>query len=311
MKIIVTGGAGFIGSNLVEALIAEGHSVFIVDNLSTGKRENVPEKTKLFKVDITNKDQLAVVFEKTKPEAVFHLAAQASVNNSVNNPAFDVLVNVIGTINLVELAKKYRVKNFIFSSTGGAIYGDGAKRPTPESAKADPLTPYGMDKLQAEKFINFLSTNTTFKPVILRYSNVYGPRQDPLGEAGVIAIFTAKMLRNEPVEIFGDGEQTRDFVYVDDVVRANLLALDYPRLGVFNIGTAQETSINKICKILKKEIGYTKKIKHSERRSGEQRNSSLSIKRAHLKLGWKPKVGLEEGIKKTVEWMGKKITERV
>jgi len=301
MKILVTGGAGFIGSNLSEALIEEGHEVVIVDNLSTGKKENLPKGAKLFEVDITQKAKLEEVFAKAKPEAVFHLAAQASVNRSVKDPAFDVKVNVIGTINLLDLCAKHEVKRFVFSSTGGAIYGDDAPRPTPETADERPLTPYGMDKLQAEKFVEFLCRNTATKPVILRYANVYGPKQDPLGEAGVVAIFTALMLAHEPVTIYGDGEQTRDFVYVSDVVKANLTALTADSGGTFNIGSGVESSVNDVARILKMATGSNSQIEHDAPKV-EQRHSLLDNRKATLELDWKPEIGLEEGLQKTVGW---------
>lgn len=299
--ILVTGGAGFIGSNLAEALVEEGHEVVIVDNLSTGRKENIPQKAKFFEVDITQKNKLEEVFTEVKPEAVFHLAAQASVNNSIKDPVLDVKVNVIGTINLLDLSGEHEVKHFIFSSTGGAIYGDDAPRPTPETANANPLTPYGIDKHQAEKFIEFYSKNAPFKTVILRYANVYGPKQDPLGEAGVVAIFTAKMLSGEPVTIYGDGEQSRDFVYVGDVVRANLLALSAQSGGVYNIGSGVETSVNDVAGILKTATGSKSEIKHDSPRV-EQRNSLLDNRKATLELDWKPEIILEEGLKKTVRW---------
>lgn len=304
MKILVTGGAGFIGSNLSEALIADGHEVIIVDNLLTGKKENIPTKAKLREVDITQKSNLAEVFEKVKPEAVFHLAAQASVNKSVEDPTLDVRVNVVGTINLLDLCRKYEVTNFIFSSTGGAIYGDDAPRPTPESADAKPLTPYGIDKLHAERFIEFYANNAPFKTTVLRYANVYGPKQDPLGEAGVVAIFTAKMLSGESVTIHGDGEQTRDFVYVGDVVRANLAALHGGSGGTFNIGSGIESSVNDVAQTLKIATGSKSEILHDEPKI-EQRHSLLDNRKATLELDWKPEVSLEEGLKRTVDYFKK------
>lgn len=303
-KILVTGGAGFVGSNLSEALVEEGHEVVIVDNLSTGKKENIPAKAKLHEVDITQKSNLAEVFEKVKPEAVFHLAAQASVNRSVEDPGLDVKVNVIGTINLLDLCAKHEVKHFIFSSTGGAIYGDDAPRPTDESADARPLTPYGIDKLHAERFIEFYSKNAPFKTVVLRYANVYGPKQDPLGEAGVVAIFTAKMLSGESVTIHGDGEQTRDFVYVGDVVRANLAALGTKSGGTFNIGSGIESSVNDVAQTLKTATGSKSEISHDEPKI-EQKHSLLDNRKATLELDWKPEVALEQGLGKTVDYFKK------
>jgi len=301
---LVTGGAGFIGSNLAEVLIQEGHKVVIVDNLSTGKKENIPQKAMFFEIDITQRNKLEEVFAKIKPDTVFHLAAQASVNRSVEDPVLDVKVNVTGTINLLDLSRRYEVKNFIFSSTGGAIYGDDAPRPTPETANVNPLTPYGIDKFQAEKFIEFFSQNAPFKSIILRYANVYGPKQDPLGEAGVVAIFTVKMLSGEPVTIYGDGEQTRDFVYVGDVVKANLNALGLKSDGTFNIGSGVEKSVNEVAQILKVTTGSKSEIIHGDPKI-EQRHSLLDNRKATLELDWKPEVALEEGLKKTVDYFKK------
>lgn len=299
MKILVTGGAGFIGSNLVDTLIKAGHNVFVVDNLSTGNKLNLNKRAKFYETDICDKIELQKIFDIEKPETIFHLAAQANVSASVKDPAFDIKVNVIGTINLLELCRDFSVKKFVFSSTGGAIYGENAPRPTPETAKEYPLTPYGMDKLQAEKYIEFFAKNFEMKPVILRYANVYGPRQNSHGEAGVIAIFTAKMLANESYQLYGDGEQTRDFVYVSDVVDANLKALEFSSTGIFNIGSGKETSINEITGILKKitQTSVEPTIKPAKL---EQRCSCLDSSLAQKTLDWHPTISIEEGMKKTV-----------
>lgn len=301
MKILVTGGAGFIGSNLADGLIAAGHDVFVVDNLSTGDKSNLNTNAKFYETDICDKPELKNIFEIEKPEVVFHLAAQASVSMSVDNPALDVNVNVIGTINLLELCRDFAVKKFIFSSTGGAIYGDKASRPTAETAEEKPLTPYGMDKLQAERFIEFFAADSQTKPVVLRYANVYGPRQNPHGEAGVIAIFTAKMLANENYKLYGDGEQTRDFVYVSDVVEANLKALEYDHKGTFNIGLGKETTINDVTRILR-DATQTSIEPTREPAKLEQRHSCLDSSLAQETLGWQPKTGIEEGLRQTVEF---------
>jgi UDP-glucose 4-epimerase len=299
MKVLVTGGAGFIGSNLVDTLIKAGHNVFVVDNLSTGNKLNLNKRAKFYETDICDKIELQKIFDIEKPETIFHLAAQANVSASVKDPAFDIKVNVIGTINLLELCRDFSVKKFVFSSTGGAIYGENAPRPTPETAKEYPLTPYGMDKLQAEKYIEFFAKNFEMKPVILRYANVYGPRQNSHGEAGVIAIFTAKMLANESYQLYGDGEQTRDFVYVSDVVDANLKALEFSSTGIFNIGSGKETSINEITGILKKitQTSVEPTIKPAKL---EQRCSCLDSSLAQKTLDWHPTISIEEGMKKTV-----------
>jgi len=299
MKVLVTGGAGFIGSNLVDTLIKAGHNVFVVDNLSTGNKLNLNKRAKFYETDICDKIELQKIFDIEKPETIFHLAAQANVSASVKDPAFDIKVNVIGTINLLELCRDFSVKKFVFSSTGGAIYGENAPRPTPETAKEYPLTPYGMDKLQAEKYIEFFAKNFEMKPVILRYANVYGPRQNSHGEAGVIAIFTAKMLANESYQLYGDGEQTRDFVYVSDVVDANLKALEFSSTGIFNIGSGKETSINEITGILKK-ITQTSVAPTIKPAKLEQRCSCLDSSLAQKTLDWHPTISIEEGMKKTV-----------
>lgn len=305
-KILVTGGAGFIGSNLVDALIEAGHEVAVIDNLSTGQRENLNAEAKFFEIDITDKQGVDKVFGEFTPDAMFHLAAQASVIVSSENPAKDVEVNVIGTINLLEACEKYKVQKFIFSSTGGAIYGDDAPRPTTEEAEERPISPYGMDKLSAEKYIAFFAKRANMTAVCLRYANVYGPRQNSKGEAGVVAIFTDKMLKGETVSIYGDGSHTRDYVYVGDVVQANLKALAFEKSETYNIGTGEETSVNQIIEMLKKETDSKSEITNTPYKADEQAASSLSAQKAGLELDWIPATPLEEGIKKTVEWFKNK-----
>ncbi|OQA51814.1 MAG: UDP-glucose 4-epimerase [candidate division WS2 bacterium ADurb.Bin280] len=301
-KIIVTGGAGFIGSNLVDALIKENHEVTVIDNLSTGSRENLNSKATFFETDITDYQALEEIFEKFRPETIFHLAAQASVIVSCQNPAKDVEVNVIGTINLLQLAEKFEVKKFIFSSTGGAIYGDDAPRPTTEDAKERPASPYGMDKLSAERYIEFFAKRSSMTASCLRYANVYGPRQNSKGEAGVIAIFIDRMLKNEPVHVYGDGSHTRDYVFVSDVVKANLKAIEVDKGGTYNIGTGKETTVNEIVEALREEISTDSEIINTPYKSEEQAASSLDAKKALNDLGWAPTIELEEGMKKVVEW---------
>ncbi len=305
MKILVSGGAGFIGSNLVDALIEKNHEVSVVDNLSTGNRDNVNEQAKFFEEDITNANKLGKIFSETKPEVIFHLAAQASVIVSAKDPAFDIETNVIGTVNLLMAAKKYKVKKFIFSSTGGAIYGDKAERPTTEMAEADPVSPYGIDKMFAEKFIKYFS-GEGLQSVILRYANVFGPRQNPKGEAGIVAIFTDCMIRDERLDVFGDGTHTRDFVYVTDVVAANLMAMDSDVCDTFNIGTGCETSVNEIVKILQELSGSKSEIVHIDYKAKEQEHSSLDASKIKESLGWEPKVTLKDGLQKTIEWFKEK-----
>lgn len=301
-RILLTGGAGFIGSNLVDELIKDGNEVAVVDNLSTGLKENINKKADFFEIDITNKTALKEVFEKVKPEIVFHLAAQASVVHSVAHPVDDVKINLIGTINLMELCQANEVKKFIFSSTGGAIYGDGVERPTPEGATTNPVSPYGINKLASEGFIKFFASDGSVQATILRYANVYGPRQNPRGEAGVVSIFTSKMLADEDITIFGDGDQTRDYVFVGDIVRANIAASKSDTDGTFNIATGVESSVNDVVKTLKRLTGSSSNISHQGERAGELRNSCLDPKKAFLELDWEPTVVLDEGLRQTVEY---------
>lgn len=305
MKILVTGGAGFIGSNIVDALVEQRHEVAIIDNMSTGLKENINPQARFYEADTTSKQAIEEIFEKEKPEAVYHLAAQINVRHSTEDPVKDIRTNVIGTVDLLLASEKYTVRKFIFSSTGGAIYGDDAERPTKETAEEKPISPYGMDKLSAERFLEYFKNRGDIQTVALRYSNVYGPRQNPHGEAGVIAIFAPRMLKNEPVEVWGDGEQTRDYVYVGDVVRANLEALKFNGSGTYNIGTGVETSVNRLAEMLIQATGIKSEIKHIAPKEGEQRASSLDSQKIYQDFGWKPEVNLEEGIKKTIEWLKK------
>lgn len=302
MKVLVTGGAGFIGSNLVDGLIEAGHEVAVLDNLSTGKKENINEKATFFELDITDKESVQKVFEEFKPEAIHHLAAQASVRISTENPQEDVRINVIGIINLLEQAAKAGVKKFIFSSTGGAIYGDGVERPTIETATEDPVCPYGIDKLFGEKYVKYFANLSKLQTVCLRYANVYGPRQNPKGEAGVVAIFAGKLLNGEPIDINGTGEQTRDYIYVSDVVAANLAALNSDKNGIYNVGTGIETSVNQIAEMMKKITASESAVNHVEAKPGEQMYSSLSTEKLEKELGWKKQTSIEEGLKLTINY---------
>ena len=309
-NIIVTGGAGFIGSNLVEKLLEMGKSVIIIDNLSTGKQENIShllEKGALFyEHDITDMEMLKRIFMLHKPKIVFHLAAQASVSRSVREPDFDAKVNIIGSLNLLNLSVEYGVEKFIFSSTGGAIYGDGVETPTPESVCPNPISPYGIAKLSVEKYLEFFGKEKGLRYTSLRYGNVYGPRQDPYGEAGVVAIFTERMLKGEEVVINGDGEYVRDYVYVSDVVEANILAMEKGDGEIINIGTSRGTTVNELFKMLKDITGYEKDPVYGPPRPGDLRKSVLDVSKAREVLGWEPKVKLEDGLKMTVDWFKKR-----
>jgi UDP-glucose 4-epimerase len=301
VKILVTGGAGFIGSNLADSFIREGHQVTIVDNLSTGLESNVNKKAKFFKVDVRSA-VMDKIFERTKPDVLCHHAAQIDVRKSTADPIFDAEVNIVGSLNLLNACVKHQVKKVIFASTGGAIYGEQDYFPADENHPADPLSPYGVAKLTIEKYLHFYRETYGIDFVSLRYANVYGPRQNPFGEAGVVAIFTERLLANKETIINGDGTQTRDFVFVDDVVESNLLALNYPKSDIFNIGTGKETDINCIFRLLKKITGSKQKEIHGPAKPGEQQRSVLDFSKAARILKWKPKYTLQEGITKTVEF---------
>lgn len=300
-KILVSGGAGFIGSNVADRFIQDGHKVAIIDNLSTGVKANLPQKAKFYKVDIRSA-VIDKIFEKEKPEVLCHHAAQINVRKSTDDPILDAEVNIIGSLNLFNSCIKHKVKKIIFASTGGAIYGEQDYFPADEDHPIFPLSPYGVAKLTIEKYLHFYKEIYGINYVSLRYANVYGPRQNPFGEAGVVAIFTEKLLEKKKAIITGDGKQTRDFVFVEDVVESNVLALKYSQSDIFNIGTGIETDINRIFRILKKETGSKQKELHGPAMLGEQQRSVVECLKAKRLLKWKPKYDLEEGIAKTVEY---------
>jgi UDP-glucose 4-epimerase len=300
MKILVTGGAGFIGSHVVDAYVAAGHEVAVVDNLAAGHRDNVHAKARLYEVDLRT-PQLREVFERERPEVVNHHAAQASVVVSIADPRADADVNVIGTLHLLTLCAQYRVRRVVYASTGGAIYGDPQRLPTGEDHPAAPLSPYGINKLVGEYYVRyFQGAGLTY--AILRYANVYGPRQNPHGEAGVVAIFAQAMLEGRSPTIFGDGIQTRDFVFVEDVARANLLATAAPTSGLANIGTGVETSVNDISRHLAALSGFRGAPLRAAPRPGEVYRIALDPSRAAQWLGWTPTTPLVDGLQRTVEW---------
>ncbi len=301
MKILVTGGAGFIGSWIADTFIVEGHEVVILDDLSTGREENISKGAQFIKCDIRDLDSVDQIISDFKPDVIDHHAAQIDVRKSVDNPMHDAGINIIGTLNLVESSLKHGVKKFIFASTGGAIYGEPEIIPADESTDPYPISPYGTSKYAIEKYLGYYNYVHGFDYVALRYANVYGPRQNPHGEAGVIAIFCSRILLGSACTIFGDGGQTRDYVYVEDVAKANLLSLSAP-VGSYNIGTGLETSVNDLISELKKSSGTDFEVQYGEERPGEVQSISLETSLAEKTLGWKPNVDLAEGIQKTWDW---------
>jgi UDP-glucose 4-epimerase len=300
MRALVTGGAGFIGSNLVDALLDSGHEVVVLDDLSTGREANLADATRrgavLKIVDITDSPAVAAAFAATSPDVVFHLAAQIDVRRSVLDPAGDARVNVAGTAVLLEEARRSGAKRFVFSSTGGAIYGEASHLPTTESEPPRALSPYGQAKLAAEGYVGLYERLHDLSTVSLRYANVYGARQDPLGEGGVVAIFCGKASRREPGTVYGDGLQTRDFVYVGDVVAANLAAAGATVTGAFNIGTSIETSVLELADALR-----LPGPEFAPERLGEVRRSCLDNARAAAALDWRPATPLREGLAATAD----------
>jgi UDP-glucose 4-epimerase len=305
MKALVTGGAGFIGSNLVDALLARGDEVTVVDNLATGKRENLDAAlgngAAFEDVDIREGDAVGEVVGRTQPDVIFHLAAQIDVRKSVADPAADARINVEGTANLLSAAQAHGVPRFVNTSTGGAIYGEGRQLPAPEDHPVAPEAPYGLSKFCAEQYCEIFTRLHGLSTVSLRYGNVYGPRQDPLGEAGVIAIFCGKLLDGGRATIFGDGKQTRDYVYVDDVVDANLRAAESDATGPINIGLGQEKSVLDIVDVLKQHAPDGFEPEHAPERPGEVQHIALDPSRAREELGWEAKVELDEGLKRTLD----------
>ncbi|ACV24294.1 SDR family oxidoreductase [Methanocaldococcus fervens] len=297
---LVTGGAGFIGSHIVDKLIENNYDVIILDNLTTGNKANVNPKAEFVNADIRDKT-LDEKINFKDVDVVFHQAAQINVRNSVENPMYDGDVNILGTINILEMMRKYDIDKIIFASSGGAVYGEPNYLPVDESHTINPLSPYGLSKYVGEEYIKLYNRLYGLEYAILRYANVYGERQDPKGEAGVISIFIDRMLKNESPVIFGDGNQTRDFVYVGDVAKANLMALNWKN-EIVNIGTEKETSVNELFNIIKNEIGFKGNAIYGRAREGEVYRIYLDIKKAKS-LGWRPEVDLKEGIKRVVDWM--------
>ena len=307
MKIMVTGGAGFIGSHVVDAFIAEGHQVLVVDDLSTGKREHVNPAARFYHVDIRDEESLSEVLQLEKPEVIAHQAARANVRESMEKPVLYADVNVLGSLRLLELARKSGVRKVIYASTGGAVYGEPDYLPVDEDHPVRPLDPYGASKHHVVHYLYLYRRNYGLEYTILRYPNVYGPRQDPLGEAGVVAIFTGQMLTGRHPVIFGSGEQQRDFVYVTDVARANVLALTRGDGGLYNIGSGIGTSVNQIFAALQQATGYQGPRLHGPAKLGEVFRVYLDASRARCELGWEPSIPLQEGINRTVQYFRERM----
>lgn len=300
-NILVTGGAGFIGSHLVDRLIKDGHKVVVIDNLSTGKKKNVNPKARFYKLDIRD-PKIAKVFQKERPETVFHFAAHIEARDSVESPISDADINILGSLNILKNCREYGVKKIIFSSSGGEIYGDTKKIPTPEKYQPNPISPYGVGKLAVEKYLDAYFKLFKIPYIALRYGNIYGPRQNPHGEAGVVAIFTNKMLKNENPVIHGNGRQTKDYIFIDDAIDATILSFEKGFKGILNIATGKETSVLEIFYLIKKLTDSRVKEKHIPFPSCGFKRGCLSISKAKKELNWKPKYDLDSGIRKTVDW---------
>jgi UDP-glucose 4-epimerase len=310
MRILVTGGAGFIGSHTVDALVAAGaHEVSVLDGLSSGKREQVNPAARFYEADLRNAEAILPIIEREKPEVIYHLAAQMDVRRSVADPAFDAGINLVGFLNLMEAARGNGLKRVVFASTGGAIYGEQEQFPCDEEHPRLPVSPYGVAKLATEAYLFFYKVQYGIDYVALRYANVYGPRQDPHGEAGVVAIFCGRMLEGKPSTIFGDGEQTRDYIFVGDVARANVAALGAKASGAFNIGTGVETSVNQLYQALASAAGVKTPPSYAPARPGEQRRSVISPARAGQVLGWRPEVTLDDGLERTFKFFKERFTQ--
>ncbi len=301
MKVLVTGGAGFIGSHVVDRLAADGHDVVILDDLSTGDVNHLQPSARFYQMDLRS-PWLNELFRIERPEAVVHQAAQASVRRSVEDPVFDAGVNVLGSAALLQASVHHGVRRFLFASTGGALYGDADVIPTPEDYPTLPVSPYGASKLAAEVYLRTFHALHGLSYAALRYANVYGPRQDPHGEAGVIAIFAQRLLNGERARINGDGKQTRDFVYVGDVAEANARALTSDAVGSFNVGTGIETDITTIFQLLRHVTGSNQPEEHGPPLPGEQRRSVVDARKIEKVLGWRPKMSVEAGLDATIRY---------
>jgi UDP-glucose 4-epimerase len=301
MHIVVTGGAGFIGGHSTAELVRRGHRVTAVDDLSHGRREVVPRGVDLHVLDVRSPD-LSPLFARLRPDAVLHLAAQMDVRRSMADPVFDASVNVLGTLNTLQAAAASGARRFVFASSGGAIYGEQETFPAREDHPRRPASAYGASKLCGEAYLDLYTRAFGLSSLAMRYANVYGPGQDPEGEAGVVAIFLGKLLAGAEPVINGDGLQTRDYVHVDDVARANALALESQATGALNVGTGRETSVVELAEILRRATGAQRQFRHGPPAAGEQRRSSIDASAARSALGWSPQVAIEDGLARTAAW---------
>ena len=303
MNVLVTGGAGFIGSHLADRLLVDGHKVLVIDDLSTGLKTNLKNQEILKELNI-NDQKVFDIFHDFKPEVVYHLAAQKNVRSSLDDPINDARINILGSLNILQAALKEQVKHFIFVSTGGAIYGETDIIPTDEQALEQPICPYGLAKLSFEKYLGLLAKDKMSWSV-LRLANVYGPRQDPKGEAGVIAIFLDNINKSLPLEIYGDGRQTRDYIFVADVVEAAIKLLDNPNNETYNIGTAKETSLLELVETLKQIVSQNIEVIHQPAIEGEVKRSCLSTQKALTNLDWQVQTDLFKGLTLTHQWFSR------
>jgi len=302
MKVLVTGGAGFIGSHVADACIAAGHEVVIVDDLSTGHARNLNPKARFVELDIRDRAAVTELMARERPDALDHHAAQMDVRRSVADPVFDAEINLLGLLNLLEAGRAHGLRHVVFASSGGTVYGERQRIPACEGDPTEPMSPYGVTKLGSELYLHYYAHVYGLRYLALRYGNVYGPRQDPHGEAGVIAIFTGQLLRGEQAVINGSGEQTRDYVFVGDVARANVLALGASVSGPINIGTGIETDVNRLYRLLSDAVGVAVPARHGPAKTGEQSRSVLDPSRARDQLGWEPTVTVADGLARTVAY---------
>lgn len=306
MKVLVTGGAGFIGSHIVDKFTSMGHECIVVDNLLTGKEHNVNPKAIFYKVNISDREEMEKVFLKERPDIVNHHAAQIDVRKSVRDPVYDAQVNILGSLSLIELSREYRVKKFIYASTGGALYGEPLYLPADEDYPIYPLSNYGVSKHTVEHYLHVFNGLYGLRYTVLRYGNVYGPRQNPYGEAGVVAIFSEQMLAGERPTIFGDGSKTRDYIFVDDVVDANIVVMDNSGDNeVFNLGCGKEVSDQKVFETIRDELKVDIKPIYDKKRPGEVDRICLNNTKIKRWLDWQPKVSFEDGIAITTSWYKK------